>query len=73
MQWALQKLARRRDFHNLARVHHGHFIGNVPDDAQVVRNEENGHAQLPLQAGQQFYNLSLNGDIERGGGFIGDQ
>ena len=32
-----------------ARVHHDDLVAHVGDDAQVVRNHDDGHAQLLLQ------------------------
>lgn len=36
-------------------------------------DEQHGHAQALLQILEQDENLRLNGDVERGGGFVGDQ
>jgi hypothetical protein len=45
----------------------------APHYVEVVGDQQNRHAQLLLQAGEQFQDLFLNSDIERGGGLVGDQ
>ena len=56
-----------------ARVHHDDLVAHVGDDAQVVRNHDDGHAQLLLQVLHQFQNLRLNGHVQSRGGLVGNQ
>ena len=43
------------------------------DEAKVVCDEENGHATLVGDAVDEVEDFLLCGDVERGGGFIGDE
>ena len=58
--------------HDLSLPHHGHMVRKPAHDAQIVGNEDDRHAQPSLQIRQQFQDLCLDGHVERGGGFIGD-
>ena len=41
--------------------------------AEVVRDEEHGHAVAPLQLDDEFQDLRLCGDVERGGRLVRDE
>ena len=56
-----------------ARVHHGDAIGHLDGRADVVRDEDHGHARLALQFAQQQEDLDLHGGIERRRGLVGQQ
>ena len=58
---------------DLARVHDRHVIRHARHDAQVVGDENDSHAVLPLQVAQQVENLCLDGDVQRRGRLIRDQ
>src|SRR5205085_4750532 len=60
------QLVARRDLHQLAQVHHRDPVGDVPDDAEVVRDEYVGQAQLVLKLVEQVDHLRLDRDVERG-------
>ena len=49
------------------------LVGDVGDDAEIVGHEDHGHVPLLLQGGQQLEDLGLGGDVERGGGLVGDE
>jgi hypothetical protein len=36
--------------HYLTRIHHSYPVGDLGNDAEIVRNEQNPHAKVPLQA-----------------------
>ena len=57
---------------NLAEVHHRDAIGDMPDRAQVVRDEQVSQILLALQLLQQIHDLRLDGNIERRDRFISD-
>ena len=63
---------RRRLFNDLAALHNGYAIGDLGDDGEVVRDEEHGKIMSLAQVFQQLEYLCLNGDVERGGGLVGD-
>ena len=60
-------------FDDLAAKHHGNAVGNAADDAEIVRDEDDAHAQLTAEIGEEVHDLLLNGDIECGGGFVSDE
>ena len=43
------------------------------DDAEIVRDEKKRELELAAQFLQQFENLLLHGDVERGGGLVGNE
>ena len=63
----------RRLLDDSARVHHGHSIGHLRDDAEVVSDEEEREAESCLQVAQQVENLCLDRDVERRRGLVGDE
>jgi hypothetical protein len=58
---------------NAAQIHHRHVVGDLGDDADVMGDEDDGHAQLALELLEQVDDLGLGGDVERRGGLVGDQ
>ena len=54
-------------------VHHLHAVAKTGDDAEIVRDEDNGHAEFALHFADELENLGLDGDVERGGRFVGDE
>jgi hypothetical protein len=68
-----QDLRGRAGFHDLALVHHRDAVGHAGDDGEVVGDEEKAHLLLGHEVLEQVEDLRLRGDVERGGGLIGDQ
>jgi hypothetical protein len=73
-------MARRREkgrawrlLDDLPRIHHAHPGGHLRDDAQVVGDQQHARRALALQAPQKFQNLRLDGDVEGGRRFVGNQ
>ena len=60
-------------FYDLTRVHDGDIVRDFRHNAKVVGNQNDGHVVLALEIDQEVQNLRLNGDVERGGWFVGDQ
>jgi molybdopterin converting factor small subunit len=54
-------------------IHHGYAVGDLRDHCQIVGDEKHGKAELGTEVGEQSKYLGLNGDIESGGGFVGDE
>ena len=48
-------------------------MGSLGNHGQVVRDHDQRHVVLALQAHQQLHDLGLNGHIQRGSGLVGDQ
>ena len=67
------ELGHRRLLHLAARVHHHHPLGHLGDDAEIVRDQDDGGADLGLQVLHQVEDLRLDGDVERRGRLVGDQ
>ena len=51
-------------FHDRAQVHDADLVGHVPDDAEIVRDEEVCETQALLQRLEQIEDVSLDGDVE---------
>jgi hypothetical protein len=64
---------RRSEFHDFACVVHRDEICHGADDAEVVRDEDDRGAFLALEFFEESEDLGLKGDIQGGGGFIGDE
>ena len=54
-------------------AHDGDVVGHISDDGHVVGDEEDRHALVPGQGAQQVEDPRLDGDVERGGGLVGDE
>src|SRR4051812_27935197 len=61
-------LVRKLD--DLPEIHHRHAVADMPDDREIVADEEKADAALFLQALQQVDDLRLHGDIKRGNGLV---
>ena len=59
--------------HHATFVEDDHFLRQVGDDAQIVRDDEHGHVELGLQFLDQGEDLRLDGHVERRGRFVGDE
>ena len=59
--------------HHIAALEHHHLVGKTAHHVQVMGDEQNRHAVLLLQAIEQIQNLLTQRDIQRSGGFIGQQ
>jgi hypothetical protein len=59
-------------FDDLARIHDVHPIGIAGDHAEVVGDDDQGHAKAPGQVFHQLQDLRLDGHVQRRGGFVGD-
>ena len=57
---------RVAELDHLAEVHDGDAVGDVLDDAQVVRDENVRQAKLALEPAEEVEHLSLDGHVERG-------
>ena len=60
-------------FHKLAMAHDKHPVGDLPHNAEIMRDEQHGQALGTFQVGQKVENLRLDGDVERRRRFVGDQ
>ena len=60
-------------FDDSSGIHDGDAVADAADHGEVVRDEEHGQREALAQFGEQRENLRLHGDIERGGGLVGDE
>ena len=63
----------RAPFHHPSLIENDDFLGQVGDDAEVVRDDEHGHVELGLEVLDQRQDLGLDRDVERRRRLIGDQ
>ena len=69
----LEDLARGAGFDHVAFFHDHNVVGHGADHVEVVGDQQHGHVPLALLLAQQFEDLRLNGHVEGGRRFIGDQ
>ena len=62
----------RRRFDDVSQIHDDDAVGNVFDDAEVVRNKDIRDPHFFLQFLQQVYNLRLDGNVERRNRLVAD-
>ena len=73
MERICKKLCRAGLLHHAARIHHDDFIAGFRDDAEVVSDEHDGHADFRLKPRHEIEDLCLDGDVEGGGRLVGDE
>ena len=64
--------ARRTLFDDASGVHDCDAIGELRDHAEIVGDEDHRGAAVAAALAQQFENLRLHGDVERGRRLVGD-
>ena len=73
MAWIAEQLPHGCALDDLATVHHQHARCHLGHHTQVVRDEQDREPEALLQVGEQLEDLRLDGDVERGGGLVGDE
>ena len=73
MQRPHQRVVDRGILDHLAGIHRDHARAGLGDDAEVVRDQHQRRVRGFAEVAQQFQNLRLHGDVERGGRLVGDQ
>src|SRR5262249_2093164 len=73
VQWPAEDAGRRRYLDDAPGVDDRHAVAELGHHAEIVRDEQDGHAALCLQAAQEIEDLRLDGDVECGRGLVGDQ
>src|SRR5580698_2318075 len=53
-------------------IHHPHPLAGLRDDADVVGDEDNAHAEVAAELAEERENLVLDGDVEGGGRLVGE-
>ncbi len=68
-----EHLGDRSLLDDLARRHHADAVGDLAHDAEIVGDEQHGHAEPRLHLGEQLQDLRLHGDVEGRGRLVGDE
>ena len=72
VQRVFVKLVAGGDFHEAAEVHDADAVADMPDDAEIVGNEEIGKSELFLEVLEKVDYLGLDRDVERGYRLVAD-
>src|SRR3989449_2338149 len=72
MPGAVEQTPHRLHLHDLAGVHHRDLVAHLGNDPEVVRDEDQRDAARALELLQEVQVLNLDGDVEVGGGLVGD-
>jgi hypothetical protein len=72
VRWSGEHCARRTLFDDASGVHDCDAIGELRDHAEIVGDEDHSGAAVAAALAQQFENLRLHGDVERGRRLVGD-
>ena len=70
---SLEEGVDRRLLDDPAAVHDDDVVGELGDDAEVVRDHDDRHVELLLQLVHQAQDLRLRRHVERGRRLVGDQ
>ena len=73
MQGIAEQFGRGGVLHQMPRVHDPHGVGDAGHHAQVVGDEEHGHAALAALLRDEAEDLALDGGVEGRGGFVRQQ
>ena len=60
------------ELHDGSEIHDRHTTGHVPDDRQVVGDEDHRQRELVPEIGKEVHDLCLNRDIKSTYGFVRD-
>ena len=73
MQGIVEELFEGAVFHEAASVHDAHAVRYLGHHAEVVGDEQNGHAAAHALFVEYGEHLPLYGGVESRGGLIGEQ
>ena len=65
-----EELHCRRDFYHLPSIHDADAIGDLREQAEIMRHIEHRHAKAGAQVHQKIDDLFLSGDVEAGRRFV---
>ena len=69
----LEDRLRAGGLHHLALFHHHDAVAIGGGEAEIVGDQDGGHAALARQLGDQVHHRLLRGHVEAGGRLVGDQ
>ena len=67
-----EHLSNGTELYNLSPLHDHDVIGKIPNNRQIMRDEDEGEAHFAAQLIQKCYDLRLNRDIEGRDRFVAD-
>jgi hypothetical protein len=73
MSGIVENRTNRSTFHNPSEVHHNHIVGHAGNDSKIVGDKHDGRFKFPTQLIDEIHDLGLNGYIESGRRFIGNE
>ena len=73
MVGCLEHIGDAAGLDDLAVLHHADPVGIAADDLQIMGDQQQRQPALGPQPRQQLQDLRLDGDVQRGGRFVGDQ
>ena len=73
MLGVVEHITQSASLHDTAGVHNGDLITDVCHDTQVVGDHDHGHLALIAQLLHHAQDLSLNGNVQSGGGLVRNQ
>ena len=68
-----EEVLATRHLDQFAGIHDADAMRHPGDDAEVVGDQQHGHAALALELREQVENLRLDGDVKGGGRLVGNQ
>ena len=63
----------RADFNDLPSMNYGNAVGQIFNDAEIMRDEETGNVTFALQILEQIQNLRLHRHVKRRGRFVANE
>ncbi len=73
MAGVAEEVLERAALDDTAVIHHDDLFGDIGNDAEIVRDDEDRHVEFALQVAHQLEDLRLDGDVERRGRLVGDE
>jgi hypothetical protein len=70
--WISENLVGRSGFYDLSDFHDGDLVAQVPNNVEVVGDEQVGEVLAVSQVLQQVQDLCLNGNVQGTGRFVED-
>src|SRR5687768_14508856 len=71
--WKLQHIGHCADLDDASQIHHCYTVGKITHCAKVMRDKDDRNAARLPQVRQKIDDLSTNGNIQHGDGFICQQ
>lgn len=73
MTRVIEDLFGRADFNNLSCIKNCNAVGNICNNTEVMRDENDRVIEFFLQIFDELENLCLNGNVKRSGGLVADE